>query len=168
VFVLRSQSISHLTCLVSFHQVTYHIQFIQSYKLHPYIRTFIQSYIHTLILSHIHIFMHTQYIHNIIHTWLHQSPKVLFGCILSVVPQSSLSQVPSPNKQTTCIYLYHMSSGKFEQMNSLQSLNFYFHKMCLNSPHCRMTEYQNVSFSGLSDYKISKVSSPVYLFKRCH
>jgi hypothetical protein len=67
VFVLRCQSTSHLTYLVSFHRVTCHIQFIQSCKLHnhifthSYIHTFTHSYVHTLILSHIH----TQHIHNI-------------------------------------------------------------------------------------------------------
>jgi hypothetical protein len=65
VFVLRCQSASHPTYLVSFHRVACHIQFIQSYKLHPYIHAFIQSYIHTLILSRIHTFIYTQHIHNI-------------------------------------------------------------------------------------------------------
>ena len=68
VFVLRCQSASHPTYLVSFHRVACHIQFIQSYKLHPYIHAFIQSYIHTLILSHIHTLMRTQHTHGIIHT----------------------------------------------------------------------------------------------------
>jgi hypothetical protein len=71
VFVLRCQSTSHLTHLVSFHRVTCHIKFIQSCKLHNhmftqsyihiFIHSYIQSYIHTLILSHIH----TQHMHNI-------------------------------------------------------------------------------------------------------
>jgi hypothetical protein len=39
-----------------------------SYSHTNYIHTFIHSYIHTLILSHIHTFIHTQHIHNIIHT----------------------------------------------------------------------------------------------------
>jgi len=60
VFVLRCQSTSHLTCLVSFHRVS---PIIYSYT--SYIHTFIQSYIHTLILSRIHTFMHTHHIHNI-------------------------------------------------------------------------------------------------------
>jgi hypothetical protein len=67
VFVLRCQSVSHLTCPVLFHRVTCHVEYIQSYKLRSYISyintfTFIHSYIHTLLLSFIHI------IHNIIHT----------------------------------------------------------------------------------------------------
>jgi len=67
VFVLRCQSASHLTCFVSFHRVhlsyaiiqSYsHLQFIQSYKSH----SFIQLYIHTLILSHINTYTtYTQY-----------------------------------------------------------------------------------------------------------
>jgi len=70
VFVLRCQSTSHLTCLVSFHRVPriiYNYTIIQSYKVvHTSIQvTFIRTYIHTLILSRIHTLMHTQHIHNI-------------------------------------------------------------------------------------------------------
>jgi hypothetical protein len=239
VFVLRCQSASHLTCLVSFHQVTCHIQFIQSYKLHPYIHALIQSYIHTLILSHIHTFMHTQYVHNVIHAWLHQLPKVLFGYILSVGPQSSLNQATSSNKRTTCNHListftnvlfpslsdYGISSVSIPRIVGIRNVK------CFNSPRCRITEDQNhhsllcriteyqvfhslvyritecqrVSSPGKSDDEaslnfyslkchspfcritecqkchpslsvqemsliksISMVSSPVYLFKRCH
>jgi hypothetical protein len=57
---------------------TCHVQFIQSYKLH--------SYIHTIIHSYINIFTYSHTIS--IHRWLHQSPKVLLGRILS--SQSSI------------------------------------------------------------------------------
>jgi len=67
VFVLRYHSASHLTCFVSFHRVhlSYAIiqsyrplQSTQSYKSH----SFIQLYIHTLILSRINAYTtHTQY-----------------------------------------------------------------------------------------------------------
>jgi hypothetical protein len=56
VFVLRCQSTSHLTCLISSHQVhlshPFHtiiqVTFIHSYNHHSYINTFTYSYTHTL------------------------------------------------------------------------------------------------------------------------
>jgi len=91
VLVLRCQSASNLTCLVSFHRITCHMQFIWSFKSHSYIHAFIHLCTHTSILSCIHTFKHTQRTRTYtisIHTWLHQSPIVLFGRIPSV--QSSI------------------------------------------------------------------------------
>ena len=87
VFVLRCQSASHFTYPVSFHRV--HLW----HTVYTIIQvTFILSYTHTLIHSCVHNIYTTS-----IHTWLHQSPRVLFGCILSV--QSSINhfkwQVPT-------------------------------------------------------------------------
>jgi len=63
----------------------YHIQYIHSYKLHSYIHISIHQYFHIHIYTHscIHIIYTTS-----IHTWLHQSSRVLFGRIPSV--QSSI------------------------------------------------------------------------------
>jgi len=99
VFALWRQSPSNLICLALFHRVTCHMQFIWSFKSHSYIHTFIHSYIHTFIhscihasiLSYIHTFKRAQHTRTYtisIHTWLHRSPRVLFGRIPSV--QSSI------------------------------------------------------------------------------
>jgi len=56
VFVLRCQSASNLTCLVSFHRVTCHVQFIWSFQSHSYIHAFIHQYFHMLIYTHIHAY----------------------------------------------------------------------------------------------------------------
>jgi len=67
-----------ITCLVLFYRVTCHMQFIQSYKLHPYIHTFIQpyslychtSYTHTSIHSYNNtVYSRTGYIHTLIHSF---------------------------------------------------------------------------------------------------
>jgi len=81
---------SYLSCLVSSSSpVTYSI-----YSHTNYIHTFIHPYIHTSILSYVHIYTHSC-VHIIyttsIHTWLHQSPRVLFGRIPSV--QSSIVSI---------------------------------------------------------------------------
>ena len=84
VFVLWRQSTSNLICLVSFHRVTCHISL---YDRSSHIHAFIHSCIHTSIFSCIHTFKRTQHTLTYtiyIHTWLHQSPRVLFGCIPSV------------------------------------------------------------------------------------
>jgi hypothetical protein len=52
--------------------------------IHSYIHTSIRSYNLTFILSHVHTFMHTRHIHNVIHTWLYQSPRVMFSRVFSV------------------------------------------------------------------------------------
>jgi len=87
VFVLRCLSASNLTCPVLFHQATCHVQLIWSFKSHSYIHTFMHSCIHTSILSYTRTFKRTQRTHThtiSIHTWLHQSPRVLFGHISSI------------------------------------------------------------------------------------
>jgi len=66
VFVLRCQSASNLTCLVLFHRVTCHMQFVWSFKSH--IHTFIRSCIHASIHQYFHILAHSS-VHNAhIHT----------------------------------------------------------------------------------------------------
>ena len=78
---LQCRSTSHLTCLVSFHRVrqswcnytvytVIQVTFIQSYKLHSYIPTFIHSYNFTFIHSDFHLFIHSC-IHNIYTTSIH-------------------------------------------------------------------------------------------------
>jgi hypothetical protein len=161
VFVLRRQSTSHLTCLVSFHRVTCPIQFYtvtQVTSIHSYIHMFIHSYI---ILSH----MHTQHIHHIIHTWLHQSLKVLFGCILSgrsslnfylikcIIPRfvglQNFKCFHSPLCRITEFQVF-----QFPAFFGLQNVK------CFNSPFCRIMEFQVFQFPTLSDYGISRISFP--------
>jgi hypothetical protein len=112
---------SYLSCLVSSSYPSYtiyavmQVTFIHSYIHYPtvhsyinifthsYIHPFTQSYIHTLILSNIHTFMHTQYIHHIIHTWLHQSPIILFW----LYPFSSIF-THYWVKRIACKYLFYL------------------------------------------------------------
>jgi len=68
VFVPRCQSASHLICHVSSHRVHLSHTVIYSYKLHPYIHTFINPYNHTSIISCIHTFMRTQHVQHVIYT----------------------------------------------------------------------------------------------------
>jgi len=105
---------SYLSCLINF---TDHIQLYSRTKsyLHPYIHAFIHTFIHQY-FSRSHTFMCIQHIHNVILTWLHQSPRVLFGCILSF--QSSLIIVSSNSLQPLFIFLC--------QVNSLQLPFCYF------------------------------------------
>jgi len=86
VYILRYQSTSNLTCPVLFHRVTCHMQFIRSFKSQSYVHTCMHSCIQTSILSYIHTFKRAQRTHThtiSIHTWLHQSPRVLFCHISS-------------------------------------------------------------------------------------
>ena len=74
---------SYLFCLISLSSpVICNYTVVQSSRVYTviqvtFIHTFIQLYIHTLILSCIHNIYTIS-----IHTWLHQSPKVLFGRVL--------------------------------------------------------------------------------------
>jgi len=84
VFVLRCQSASNLTCPVWFRRVTCHMQFTWSF-IHACIHASKHQYFHTFT----HSSVHNAHIHTIsIHTWLHQSPRVLFGHTSSI--QSSI------------------------------------------------------------------------------
>jgi hypothetical protein len=87
VFVLRYQSASHLTYPVSFHRVACHIQFIQSYKLHPYIHscihTIIHSYINTVMYSYIHIY--TTYTQHHSHMITLVTKILFWSCLFSSV-----------------------------------------------------------------------------------
>ena len=62
VFVLRYQSASNLTCPVSSHRVTCHIQFIWSFKSHSCIHASTHQYYHIFTHSNVHnAHVHTQY-----------------------------------------------------------------------------------------------------------
>jgi len=89
VFVLRCQSASNLTCPVLFRRVTCHMQFTWSFKSQSYVHTCMHSCLQTSILSYIHTFKRAQRTHThtiLIHTWLHQSPRVLLCHISSIQP----------------------------------------------------------------------------------
>jgi hypothetical protein len=91
---------SYMSCLISLSHLSYTVySVVQVTSMHSYIHT---NYIHTSILSHIHIFMRTQHIHRIIHTWLHQSPGVLFGGI------------PSVRSLLSCFKLSFLHNGQLE------------------------------------------------------
>jgi len=102
VLVLQCRSTSHLTCFVSFHRVhlsytiiqSYrHLQFLQSYKLHSYIH----SYINTLTYSHTSYTPHHSYM-----------IALVTGCILPFQFLLIMFQVVSPNQRTTWVYLFIM------------------------------------------------------------
>jgi len=106
MFVLRCQSTSHLTCLVSFHRVSpiiYSYTIIRSYKVvHTSIQvTFIQSYINTFTYSYINTY--TTYTQHQFTRVCISHPKSCLTISFQFGSQLSLCQVASLNQRTTCI-----------------------------------------------------------------
>jgi len=115
VFILRYQSTSHLTCPVLFRP---------GHLLYAVIQSCIRRFIHSCI-HYIHTFTHTHHTRNIIHTWLHSSPKVLFGNI-SFVRSWPKQQVAGSTNEQLAIFIFSKSvipSVSGQEM----SLSFYLH-----------------------------------------
>jgi len=138
-----------------------HTNHIHSYKSHSFIQI---TFIHT---NHIRSYKSRSFIQLYIHTWLHQSPKVLFGRILSF--QSSnrfklpvlkkkkngpleftlliLLQVVNPKQRTTWVYL------SFSQR---------CHPLLYQKTRCHsIFHIKQISFPAWSDYRIPKFHSPL-------
>jgi len=91
--------LSILSCFVSFHRVTRHIQFIWSFKSHSYVHGFMHPHINTFMYSHIHAYtthMHIQ--HQFTHGCINRSESIPVVS-LRFGPRSF--QVASSNKRTT-------------------------------------------------------------------
>jgi len=118
VFVLRCQ-LHVLSCSIESPVIC------NLYGRSSHSHTFIHSCIHTSILSYTHTFKHTQrtHAHTIsIHTWLHQSSRVLFGHVSSI--QSSF--LPSGKSYITdnlrFIFVF-LPSGKSYITDNLRCLS---------------------------------------------
>jgi len=93
VFILWRQSTSNLICLVRFHRVTCHIQFIWPFKSHPYIHASTHQYFHVFTHSSVHnVHVHTQY--QFTHDCISRPESCL---VVSLQFSPQLFQVVSPN-----------------------------------------------------------------------